>query len=220
MKRSKILVIAAALCLGLSATGCGAASGGSKVSYYATEEELAAASAEMSAELNSGDIYIEGKVYQMPFVSGEFCDAGWEYDDEVIERAGTFPELTRFTGVTMYQTDENGETTKELSLVLVNETEEKKDIKDVYITSIGFDRYEKIKLIFPSGITWESKIADVEAAYGTPEHKDEVGNDVFMKTVLQYEYENAHVAFTFEKESDAEEEKLTGIKYSCLGFLE
>ena len=211
--------MAAALCLALSATGCGQ-TGGNAPSYYATEEELADAAANMSAELNSGDIYIEGKVYQMPFVSGELCDAGWEYADEVIERAGTFPALTRFTGVTMHQTDENGEATKEISLVLVNETETEQDIKNVYTTTIGFDRYEKIKLIFPSGITWESKIADVEAAYGAPEHKDEVGNDAFMKTVLQYEYENAHIAFTFEKESDAEDEKLTGINYSCLGFLE
>ena len=216
MKRTKIFIIVAALCLALSATGCGLASGGNAPSYYATEEELTDAAANMGAELNSGDIYIEGKVYQMPFVSGELCDAGWVYDEEVIERAGTFPALTRFTGVTMHQTDENGEDSKVLDMTLVNNTEEELDIKDVHAIHIAFDRYEKIKLIFPGGITWKSSIADVEAAHGAPVHKDEVGNSMLMKTVLQYEYDNAHVSFTFE--TTEEEEKLIGISYTCLGF--
>lgn len=214
--KKKILIIAAALCLALSATGCGLSSGGNAPSYYATEEELADAAANMSAELNSGDMYIEGKLYQMPFASGVFCDAGWVYDEEVLERAGTFPALTRFTGVTMHQTDENGENTKELSMTLVNTAEEDLDIKDVPITSIGFDRYEKIKLILPGGITWKSTIADVEAAYGAPVHKDDVGNEMLMKTVMQYEYDNAHVSFSFEITDG--EEKLIGISYICLGF--
>lgn len=219
--KKKILAMAAVLCLGLTAaTGCGLTSGGNKPAYYATEEELTEAAAGMSAELNSGDMYIEGKLYQMPFVSGELYNSGWVYHEEVLERADPFPELTRFTGVTMNQTNENGEATKEISMTLVNTAEEEQDIKNVYITTIGFDRYEKIKLIFPKGITWESKIADVEAAYGAPEHKDNVGNDAFMKTILQYEYENAHISFTFEKGSDDTEEKLTGILYNCLGFLD
>lgn len=200
------------LCLGFCLTGCGAGNGSKTPSYYATEEEITEALANMETTLESCDMYIDGKLYHMPTKVQELYDGGWSFDAETLKKVNPFPARTQqIDNLEVYKTE--GETEKELTIALINLSTEDLAIENVPISSVSFSRYEKIKLILPKGITWASTIEEVEAAYGTTEYKTELGNEYLSQTVLQYHYDKLIVHFRFEAEEGEEIQKLIGVSY-------
>lgn len=215
MKRRILALIGAAVVL--SSTGCGLANGtagGQTYSYYPTEEELAAAAAEMSTDLKEGTIWIEGVTYELPLKAQSFYDNGWAFSTKVTEKYDPFPARTQLDGdVDLEKTD--GENTFIIGTSVRNPEEADVAIEDVYITSVSFSRYDKVTVIFPHGISWGSTMEEIEAAYGEPTSKGEVGSDAtFYNATLSYDFENAEggIRFTFTKDP-GEEYKMSGMTY-------
>lgn len=211
MKKTTIL-FSFVLCLTFFFTGCGAGGGSKTPSYFASEEEIAEAVANMETTLESCNVSIDGKIYDLPVKIQAFYDDGWAFDAEILTKVDPFPARTRqMDNLQIYKTE--GENEKELTIALLNLSTEDLPIEEVDVSSVSFSRYEKIKLILPQGITWASTIEDVEAAYGATEYKSELGNEYLSQTVLQYRYDKLLIAFKFEAEGEEEVQKLIGISY-------
>ncbi len=218
MRNSKKIVTAVALGLSLLLAGCAPTEGNQKSSFIANEEEIAAATAKMSDELGDFNFSLDGEVYSLPMKAGVFMEMGWTFPEDLLKKIDPYPAMTEWANCVMIKTEEDKE--KELSnIVLVNPSEEVRELEEVYMTSLSFSRSDSLKLIFPKGITWASSIEDVKDAYGTPDSEGSTGSEeTFINTKLIYSVENGSASFSFQTEGG--KTKMTGVVMSYVETAE
>lgn len=212
MRNRKKIVTAVVLGMSMLLAGCGATGGNQKSSFIANEEEIAAATAEMSDELGDFNFSMDGEVHSLPMKANVFMEAGWTFPEDLLEKIDPYPAMTEWANCSMVKTEDDKE--KELSnITLLNPSEEVCELEDVYITSFSFSRSDNLKVILPKGITWASSIEDVKDAYGTPDSEGSTGSEAtFINTKLTYSVENGLISFSFQTEGG--ETKMTGIVMS------
>lgn len=199
MRKNKSVLTAVILGASLLLAGCNGLGGANSAAYIANEEEIEAAMDEMSDDLGSLEMSMDGKIYSLPFTAGELMEEGWTFPEDILKKIDPFPALTEWNKCEMVKTD--GEVEKDLTgITLINQAEEDVDPADAYLTSFSLDRYDQVKLILPKGITWASSIEEVKDAYGEPYKETETGSeDTFISTVLRYYFDdNSHVFIGFE----------------------
>ncbi len=212
MRNTKKIVTALILGVSLFLAGCGAAEGSSKTSFGATEEEIAAATAKMSEEIEDLNFSFDGEVYSLPIKAGVFMELGWNFPEDFLKKIDPYPAMTEWGNCSLIKMEED----KEIELgtiTLLNVSEEDCAVEDVYITNISFDRYDIPNLIFPKGITWASSIEDVKEAFGTPDSEGSTGSEeTFINTRLIYSVDNCSMTFSFQTEGG--KTKMTGVMMS------
>lgn len=212
MKKSKrVLVVLMMVALCLIGTACSSTSGSTKSSYIASEEEIAAAVEILGDDLSAMMVSVDGVIYSFPMNVQFLLDEGWAFPADILEQVDPYPANTETMGAKMTRTD--GEQEKTLDPVgLLNESLEKIPVGEVTVISLGLDRYQKIKMILPGGITWASSMDDVRAAYGEPSTEGSTGSeDTFINTILTYNYDSGIVRIGFQTENG--ETKMTGVTF-------
>ncbi len=143
-----------------------------------TEEttEAQADPTDLSDDPYSKQFSLDGTVYVIPFDYSKISDKytfsleDYGYDEE---EGYELAPGDRVSG-TIALSSEDMDNEVDFWVGFVNNSEEKKDIRDCQITSVSLDiRWSKSKkypeFILPGGITWGSTVEDVEAVFGKPE---------------------------------------------------
>lgn len=128
---------------------------------------------ELSSDLNSMQVVIDGELYQMPFSYADIKDKYW-IDMDTYQGRKSLPGGSKVTtmgasGVALHS-DEISEDAH-FTVEFCNTSNEEKQIEDCEIYEVNMDieytRGGKFpELILPGGITWGSSLEDVKAAYG------------------------------------------------------
>lgn len=213
------VVLSAVLCASLM-TGCGLVNGNAgkpRYSYYPTEEQLTQAAEVMSEDPCSGDIWIEGTVITMPFQVKDFQAMGFNFDEKTLKRIDPFPANAEFLGGELTRiTGEEQDLKQVIPVNLLSTLDREIPLGDVHTTSASFDRYDKMTLIMPKGISWGSTIEEVKAAYGEPVGGEDVyENEYYTRVSLSYSNDESRtsIRISFEAEPD-EEFKMTAISFN------
>lgn len=170
------------------------AAGASTESSQETAQETEAAS------LYDFQITINGELYQFPMSYEEFTSRGWEYDGdasmEISPNQYTSAEVFKNGDLTIYATIFN----LGVNVVPVSEA----DIAGITLDSFYLEDTD-LTASLPGGITMDSTIDDVIAAYGEPSSR----YDGDTLTSLDYTYASYQdVSFSFDSESGA----MTGLE--------
>lgn len=149
--------------------------------------------AQLSDDLYSYQIVINGKLYQVPMDVEELLDEGWKFDED--ENA----ELDAYTytpNVTLYMGD------YQIGVDIVNKTESSQPYSACEACGISINLYynsdNDIVFILPKGI--QSNVASVEdmkAAYGEPTDFSEMDGMAFA--TYEVEYASKEIKFTFDE---------------------
>lgn len=212
IKRTLIALMVATL--GLVATGCSSnAGGGSKASYIANEEEVAATVEILGDDLSVMKVSVDGVIYSYPMNVQFLLDQGWAFPEEALKELDPFPANTEYRNCEMTRTIDEQEQTMD-GLMLLNESLEDIPVGEAMVTLYSLDRYQKLKMILPGGITWASTIDDVKAAYGEPASEGSSGSeDTFINTTLTYNFDPGIVRIGFQTENG--ETKLNSVAFYC-----
>lgn len=213
-KITRTLIALMVATLGLVATGCSSnAGGGSKASYIANEEEVAAAVEILGDDLSVMKVSVDGVIYSYPMNVQFLLDQGWAFPEEALKELDPFPANTEYRNCEMTRTIDEQEQTMD-GLMLLNESLEDIPVGEAMITLYSLDRYQKLKMILPGGITWASTIDDVKAAYGEPASEGSSGSeDTFINTTLTYNFDPGIVRIGFQTKDG--ETKLNSVAFYC-----
>lgn len=170
---------------------------GNKSTINASAEEIEAAVKEMGSGILDGGFYLDGKVYQMPVMTSDLIDGGWIFDEAVTK---SFPEIPANTVTNNTNMDNINDNQKLISVTLLNPSDEKKDLEEVYASSISVSKLTANKIILPQGITWKSTVEEVEAAYGVTENKT-VDEDCVL---LTYDNEDVSIMISFDIDEEGQ----------------
>ena len=212
-KRKCTLVVLALAALCFIVTGCSGMvdMAQSQPSYFASEEEIAAAKDILGDDLSAMKVSVDGVIYSYPMTVQFLLDEGWEFPAEALAELDPFPANTEYRNCEMSRTLGEQEQTMD-ALVLLNESLEDIPVGEAMVTIYGIDRSQKHKMILPGGITWTSTIDDVKAAYGEPTSEGSSGSEeTFINTILTYNYDSGHVRIGFQTKNG--ETQMTGVSF-------
>ncbi len=162
---------------------------------YASQEEITAAVNQMGDDILDGGFWFDGKAYKLPVTIADLSEGGWVFDDALKEELGEFPANTVTNNINI---DNANDAQKALSIVLINPYQETKPLEEVAIAQLSVGKFTANKVVLPQGITWESTMADVEAAYGAPADKSKAGTELSMV----YENETWKITLYFGSEEN------------------
>ena len=163
--------------------------------------------------MDTKKITIGEKEYECPALISDFIDDSWYFDENAIEKmnleyngeieANTTTELL---DMNLYH-DEYG--FRMMMLEAKNDSEEVQLLRDCYLTKIGINRSmmedpEKVNIILPGGITWQSTAADVLSVYGTEEEHPNFRQVDLNGSTADYIGETFSVSFTFFEDGTIE----------------
>lgn len=161
----------------------------------AKEKKDVAVPSELSDDIYSFQVSIDGTVYQFPMWYSEFEALGWEYDGDPTETLSSNQYTTTQTwkkdGVTVYTSFAN------LSINSV-------PFSESMVAGITLDKFyledSDVEIVLPGGITWDvSNADDIKAAYGDPT-SDYDGELYYQMT---YEYDSYRdIELSVYKDSD------------------
>ena len=168
-----------------------------------TKEASVSAPANVPSEL-SDDIYsfqvsVNGTVYQFPMWAADFQALGWEYDGD----ASTTIATNQYTGAETWVKDG-----VEVYTTLANLTMNSLPLDQSMVAGIEFDKYNMKEcdweIVLPKGITYGvSTTEDIIAAYGDP--SSDYDGDLYYK--MSYEADTySEIDFYVYKESGVLEE--------------
>lgn len=151
-----------------------------------------AAAGEISDDLYSYQILINGELYQIPMDVKELLENGWEFEGDVNEDLDAYtynPVLTFNKG------DYN------IQVNIVNETENPQPYSECKIVGILINLYynsgNDMTFVLPKGIQSNvSTVEDMKAAYGEPTDFSE--SDGMAFATYEVEYASKEVSFTFD----------------------
>ena len=159
----------------------------------AKEEAVTQDSGELSDDLYSYQILINGEIYQMPMDVETLVERGWELEENMEEELDAY---TYYPLCTFY----NGDC--EIQVTMVNETDSPKPYRECRAVGISVSLYYNYKggmtFILPKGIqSGVSTVEDMKAAYGEPTYFSE-SESVFLAN-YEIEYAEKCITFTFDE---------------------
>lgn len=166
----------------------------SEVTEDADQKETAAQnSGELSDDLYSYQILINGEIYQVPMDVETLVERGWELDGDIEEELGAYT----FDGVrTFYSGD------CEIQVDIVNETDSPKPYRECRAVgisvSLSYNYKGGMTFILPKGIqSGVSTVEDMKAAYGEPTSFSE--SDGIAIADYEIEFATKCISFTFNE---------------------
>lgn len=151
-----------------------------------------AAAGEISDDLYSYQIIINGELYQIPMDVKELLDNGWEFEGDVNEDLDAYtynPVLTFNKGNYNIQVN------------IVNETENPQPYSECKIVGLLINLYynsNDMTFVLPKGIQSNvSTVEDMKAAYGEPTDFSE--SDGMAFATYEVEYASKEVRLTFDE---------------------
>ena len=156
--------------------------------------ETTANTAELSDDIYSFQVSVDGVVYQFPMWVSEFEALGWTYD-------GDFSQTLSSNQYTTTEVWKRGEGT--VYTRLANLSMNTVSFKESMVAGITFDAFNlrkcDIEIIMPKGIQFGVSTAeDIIAAYGEPSY--EFDGSAFRKLGYEYDY-HQEVFFQISKET-------------------
>ncbi len=151
-----------------------------------TVSEAAGDTAELSDDLYSFQLKLNGELYQFPMTYADFTALGWEYqDDETTEVAPN-----EYSPSAVFK---NGDL--KLYASIVNLSINTLPVSDCLIGGISLDQYQTkdapdTTVEFPGGILYgTATLEDVKAAYGEPSNVYE--GDLYTNLTYEYDYKQS-----------------------------
>lgn len=159
-----------------------------------TSEEQSQATnvpAELSDDLYSYQIVINGELYQLPMTFADLTAMGWDYENDESEELAAYT----FDGMRTFY---NG--SYEISADVINQADGPKPYSECDIVgfsvSLSYNSGNDMVFVLPKGIqSGVATIDDVKAAYGEP--SSEFGDESTMTLTYEEEYASKYVEFTF-----------------------
>lgn len=147
--------------------------------------------AELSDDLYSYQIVVNGELYQLPMTFADLAALGWVYDGDEGEEL----EAYTFDGMRTFY---NG--SYEISADIINQADSPKPYAECDIVGFGvslsYNSGNDMVFVLPKGIqSGVATVDDVKAAYGEP--SNEFGDESVMTLNYEEEYASKYVEFTF-----------------------
>lgn len=173
-----------------------------------TEEQLAAAKAELGEDMSELKFSIDGVIFQYPMLVQDMLDAGWYVDNSVKNELKTLEANTRTTNFVLRKNGDGEYGTTECSVVASNSGASEVEIGETKLYNLNFRREKGSVLILPQGLDWDSTFEEVCDAY-----KPSQEQTADMEGVLSIQFTNGsgdgHLTMWF----DAETRKLSELKF-------
>lgn len=163
------------------------------------KESSGTASTELSDDIYSFQIQINGDVYQFPMTYEDFVARGWEYDP------GTYEEAPEFQPNQYSVTETFKKDGLEIYGIVANfgmntESIEKCQICGLKLDKYDFDEEGTSSVMLPGGIERTvSTIDDIIAAYGEP--SDTYDGDLYTSLKYQLDFYQEVELFVFKEEN-------------------
>lgn len=147
----------------------------------AKEKKEVTVPSELSDDIYSFQVSIDGTVYQFPMWYYEFEALGWEYDGDPTETLSsnqyTTTQVWKKDGITVYTSFAN------LSINSV-------PFSESMVAGITLDKFyledSDMEIVLPGGITWGvSNADDIKAAYGDP--TSDYDGDLYYQMTYEYD---------------------------------
>ena len=137
---------------------------------------------ELSDDIYSFQVSVDGTVYQFPMWAKDFAALGWTYD-------GDDSQILTSNQYTVAETWVKGDL--EVYTSLINLSMNEVTYKDAAVGGITFDEYElkdtNVQIVLPKGIQFGvSTRDDIIAAYGEP--TDEYDGSMYYNMTYEYDY--------------------------------
>ena len=147
-----------------------------------TETTPATAPSELSDDIYSFQVSVDGTVYQFPMWAKDFAALGWTYD-------GDDSQTLTSNQYTVAETWVKGDL--EVYTSLINLSMNEVTYKDATVGGITFDEYDlkdtNVQIVLPKGIQFGvSTRDDIIAAYGEP--TDEYDGSMYYNMTYEYDY--------------------------------
>ncbi|MBQ9984338.1 MAG: hypothetical protein IJP29_07085 [Lachnospiraceae bacterium] len=147
--------------------------------------------AELSDDLYSYQIVINGELYQLPMTFADLTAMGWMYENDDSEELDAYT----FDGMRTFY---NG--SYEISADVINQTDSPKPYAECDIVGFGvslsYNSGNDMVFVLPKGIqSGVATVDDVKVAYGEP--SNEFGDESVMTLTYEEEYASKYVEFTF-----------------------
>ena len=147
-----------------------------------TEKTPATAPSELSDDIYSFQVSVDGTVYQFPMWAKDFAALGWTYD-------GDDSQTLTSNQYTVAETWVKGDL--EVYTSLINLSMNEVTFKDAAVGGITFDEYDlkdtNVQIVLPKGIQFGvSTRDDIIAAYGEP--TDEYDGSMYYNMTYEYDY--------------------------------
>ena len=147
-----------------------------------TEKTPATAPSELSDDIYSFQVSVDGTVYQFPMWAKDFAALGWTYD-------GDDSQTLTSNQYTVAETWVKGDL--EVYTSLINLSMNEVTYKDAAVGGITFDEYDlkdtNVQIVLPKGIQFGvSTRDDIIAAYGEP--TDEYDGSMYYNMTYEYDY--------------------------------
>ena len=147
-----------------------------------TETTPATAPSELSDDIYSFQVSVDGTVYQFPMWAKDFAALGWTYD-------GDDSQTLTSNQYTVAETWVKGDL--EVYTSLINLSMNEVTYKDAAVGGITFDEYDlkdtNVQIVLPKGIQFGvSTRDDIIAAYGEP--TDEYDGSMYYNMTYEYDY--------------------------------
>lgn len=164
-----------------------------------TAPTVAPASADLSEDVYSFQVEIDGTVYQFPMTYEEFVEKGWTLKDNATD-------TLRSNAYSSY-TFEKEKSSYTASVEIVNFDNSELAINQCYVGGISLDDYNfpaGMTVRLPGGITLlESTNEDVVAAYGTPSRENKTDTGSLYLDYSKGTYEEVNLYFYAKEATDA-----------------
>ena len=164
-KLRKMLCFVMVLVLAMGFVGCS----GLDVDSMDDEKFIEESAAKISDELTSGQFVIDGVIYQFPMPLSDWLNNGWHvsysYDNVTDFRLEPYYTSTSFE---LY--DEEDE--KYVRMTVYNDSDKAAPIEDCIVDYLRMSTTQ-VDVVLPQGLTKRNKPADILAAYGEPDTKDD-----------------------------------------------
>lgn len=212
-KKICVALLIGSLTLSILFTGCGNGSAtetASNPSYWATSEEVSEIQGDLGDSITSCKFYLDGKIYQAPLNVSELLSEGWAFDEEAVKNVSSLQAGVR-TNAT-YINKETESHTEKIGITLYNNTEQEVALEEAPVGSLDLYESSKIKIILPKGLTWESTLEDVTAAYGEADESSSIDGRSFLTYSVENDNETISISLQFDK-SDEGVNMLTGVLY-------
>ncbi len=147
-----------------------------------TETTPATTPSELSDDIYSFQVSVDGTVYQFPMWAKDFAALGWTYD-------GDDSQTLTSNQYTVAETWVKGDL--EVYTSLINLSMNEVTYKDAAVGGITFDEYDlkdtNVQIVLPKGIQFGvSTRDDIIAAYGEP--TDEYDGSMYYNMTYEYDY--------------------------------
>ena len=165
-KKLQIIAIAGMILCTLSMTGCQTKSAAPTPTSAVTEEEIQSATEQLGEDITSGKFWLNGTVMEAPITVQDLQNMGFEIDENVQEQVKTLGAGKEIiTNIRMSRATEEETKTEDIDIRIANPTNEKIEVKDAQVVDLDVYDDETPRFVLPKGITWDSTMEEVEAAY-------------------------------------------------------